>query len=347
MFVGKRADQPFTLGDDVDIFRSKGAINVLNLASAISAVLHKKQVVVVAAMGVPSITAALVSITWTRRFLIKEGLDLHFYPEFKSVQQENSNLLCVIHFIVKLTKSEAPHQSNEPGQLAAVKPLGFIVPLEELKPFQDAFATFSPKSLPNMKIGAASHGNALASVLASQLRFFPGMHLLCAGEVAGTVSFKTLCIARTYVREVQGYDLGLQCIHAPSNFTDGNCQVSIWSLLVKYQKSGEKEDFKVNQKTSARDTGVACAHKLRKDGALSLVAMGVACVSKIFVVLSFARSFVERDKLDVVGFPYFDDARIQSDDGTTRDVVRFKMDLVLFNKKEHKPPLKQEGGVGF
>lgn len=325
------------MGDDVDVLRSKGALNVLNLASAMAAILKQKNVVAVAAMGVPSITTALVGITWTRRFLAREGLDARFYSEFKSVAQEDDKELCVIQFVVQLIKSETPSpEKDEDWALTAIRPLGFIVGLEELKSFQEAFATFSPKSLPNMKIGASSSGNSAASVLVSQLRFFPGMHMLSCGESAGNNAFKTLCIARTYVREVRGYDLGLQCIHAPKDNIDGNCQLSIWNLLVKSQNFEGRAEFKVGQKTSAQDTGTACGYKLRAGGGLSLVAIGVPCVSKMFVVLSFARSFLEQHGLDVVGFPSFDSAQVTNPDGTPREMVRFRMNLVSFEKQRYQ-----------
>ncbi|GMH32458.1 hypothetical protein BSKO_00292 [Bryopsis sp. KO-2023] len=332
MFVGKRVQTPFSIGENADVNRCKSVCNVLSVGTSMAASLKRYQASILKAIGAGAAASAVVSMTWARRNLLQTGFDMECYPEFVLLKMDDGKEVHGLRFLLNLTE-DGEAKSNSVKELAAVDHLKLKISAEELLDCGEAFSNFSTKSLPVVKVAKTSLGTPTAAVIVSQLRFYPGVHVLSTGLDANNQAFKALCVSRIYVNEHPGYDFGFQCIHAPPQNDDGICQLSTWGLLVKARQTDtESEEFRLNFNTSAKSMGAACGYRIRKGERVTCVGMGISCVSKMLVALSFARSFVERSGIDVIGFPLFDNVHLKQPDGSLKRVVRFKLEMVPFKR---------------
>lgn len=302
-----------------------------SIGAAICASVRQKQLAAVSAIGYEGVSDAVVGLTWARRYLIHSGFDLDCFPCFSPVATTDGTDLVAVQILTKLTGKGIP-PVKDPNQLSAVTRLGFATTASMLKTSEQAFKTLCAKELPTLRIANTTLPPGKASCAASYLRYFPGVQILCSGSTAVTIAFKMLAITRIYVREEAGYDLGFQCIHAPTKATDGNCQVKAWALLVKKEDPVESSEFRINNVTSAQDIGVACAHKLRSGVPVCFSAIGIGCVAKMFVALSVARYNGKKYGIDIVAFPKFDTHLIKDEDGTSRKTVSSKLELTSYNR---------------
>lgn len=85
----------------------------------------------------------------------------------------------------------------------------------------------------------------------------------------------------------------------------------------------EPELIKVSARSRSTAVAGAIAGVIREHGIADVQAIGAGAVNQAVKALAIARSYLERDELDLVATPYFTDVDI---DGNERTAVRFRVE---------------------
>ena len=305
------------------------------LAKSMKAALSKQGRVDVLAMGTSALARCVIASIWTRRYCMSHRHDVDCYPSVTKIDGlEDSK----VHHATCLTlvERQMDEEVTDSKSIFAVRPPRFHLPVADLPPLEEAFSETLDVRLPIVKVAAETDPRKSAATFVTFLRTCAGVQVFSTGLAAHNQNFKSIAISRACVREIAGYDLGIQCIHSPRESRNGECQVVTWLRLMQDVSKrvalldADKIVFRLNNTNDAKSVGTAMAAQIQFSHRLDCTAAGARAVARLLTALSHARLILADKQKDLVALPYFD--MIPPTSGE-KPHVRLRCDVLLIHKK--------------
>lgn len=255
----------------------------------------------------------IVASIWTRRLCLSYKTDIDCYPSL--MPSDRPSLPHSLHQIsLTLVQKSTEGESLDQRQLLAVRPVVFSIPVDQLPAAEAAFSETVDVELPIVKIASQTHPNKAASTLMSFLCSTGGVQVFSTGSAANNQAMKAITVCRSYVRETDGYDVGFQCIHAPRDNRNGECQLVTWLRLMQDTSDqigaldDDKIQFRIGNSNDAKLVGKSMASQIERNRRLDCMAVGTGAAGRSMVAVSHARIHLSQKQLDLVVLPNFDGA---------------------------------------
>jgi len=332
-FDVKRVPDPLIINTPVEAIRVCRETDMRGLSKSIKASLSKHGMVDVLSMGTVATARSIVASTWTRRMCIVHDSDVDCYASLRDVEGDSNPYKAHVACLTMVER--ASDELKDARSRFALHSIQFETPIDRLGPVEEIFSESVDVDLPIVKISAITHPNRAASALIRYLRCAGGVQVFSSGCMANNQALKSITVARSYVREIVGYDVGFQCIHAPRDNRNGECQVVTWLRLMSdmsknvAELDASKVHFTIGNLNDAKSVGSSMAAQIEHCRRVDCTVSGIAAAARTLVAISHARMLLASKKLDLVALPQFESIPVVFD-LQKQEFIRLRFSLLVF-----------------
>eukprot|EP00210_Caulerpa_lentillifera_P000844 g817.t1 len=327
----KRVETELEKSEKCEKLRVRRDTDMRPLSKQIKHCLQKSDSVEIYAMGIRAISTSILAFIWSRRHCMTDGFDIDCYASFQQVPGLDPARFKLI--LLTLVSRKMSKDLNSAKSEFAILPFQFSSSKMDLKSMMEVFGGKKNVDLPIVKISAETHPNKAASALITYLRSCNGVQLFSSGSIANNQAFKAITVCRNYIRELDGFDLGFQSIHAPRANRNGECQVVSRIQLIAdtsqiiQSLEGEQIEFKIGNMSDAKNVGLAMAGQIKFSKRIHCAVSGAGAAARFLVALSHARIQLAPDKMDLVALPLFEASQLINE-STGRSLVFIGVEIL-------------------
>lgn len=327
----QRTETPLERSEKSEVLRVRRDTDMRALAKLIKHSLWHFSTVEVHAMGSGALAISILAFIWSRRLCMMDGVDVDCYPSYQNIPGLDPAKFKLLSLI--LVRRQISTELHSPKSQFAILPMQFPISKEGLRPMEEVFNGVKNVDLPIVKISSDTQPNKAASCLLTYLRSCNGVQLFSTGCLANNQALKAITICRTYIRELSGFDLGFQSIHAPRMNRNGECQVVNRVQLIADASSklqsleGDQIRFKVGNNSDAKIVGEAMAGQIKFSRRIHCSVIGIEATARFLVALSHARIQLAPEKIELVALPRFENSTFMVE-SKVKNLVSIRVDIL-------------------